>query len=319
MKLNYYSYFLHNTETDKSYRFNLQPLLRHFCDQSTISFKNEFTYNDEHVYLLNLPGNLYTYLMTRSHEVIKKINTSNLTVNEIYDILNADDQIGFASYVYFDSHAGQNFFAQASTFMAPKAKSFLTFVNSLLARIGMSHYMICVEPMLHQATRKEVLAMPFLSKTIMEINHDSPYWKKFAEMANADGSAFTDVGSIEITIKPRRQKNISKAVKQVMNSAGEDGIDKLMIRGKSDLEDNLTDLYIAGKGAVSDTIENGTESEIRESIQKRIDDNDLLKIKLSEKQSKMSYSDGQDIQDINDFNSATTWTNFMGTLPSSDS
>jgi len=313
MKLNYYAYHLYDLQTEEALRFDLEPFLRQFCANESIEFKNSFIVNGENVYLFRMMSGMFTYLMTRSSELIKKINTHDLTVNEIYDMLQQDEQLGFASYVYFDSHREQCFFGQASTFMAPRTKSLLVFLNAILSRIGLNRYVIRAEAMMHQAVKEDALTLPFMGKATIQFDRENPFFESVWGTFIGEDISCNDVESFEIEIRPRKGQDIQDAVKSVIRGMPDEGLRKFIVRARNDLEDNLTDLYLAGKGSVFDSLENGTDQEISEEMQRKIRANSLLMEKIEDFAEGMSYeNDGETPEDILRFSQPGAWANSLG-------
>lgn len=321
MKLNYYAYYLHNSSNNKDYRLDLRPILKNFFEHGTVKFKSGFNYNDENVYLLRSHSDLFVYMMTRSHEIIKRINRHDLSVKEIYDILEKDEQLGFVSYVYFSSYNKQPFFSQASTLMAPRAKSLLEFINDLFKKLGLGHYEIYSLPLMHQATKEEVLTLPYLGKTSIEIGRDNGLFKDLFDFSGGSADDFKDVSSFEVIIKPRPKQDIRKAVKKFINKIDDTDLHKMIVRAKEDLDDSLTDLYLVGKGAIFDTITSGSEQFICESIQSRITENPLLKSKINEVKDDHAFENEEDNEpeDISVYTKPGSWTDFMAGLQDVDS
>ena len=97
MKLSYYGYTVYNFSDDTHILYSLQDFIKSFCNLNNPEFKNSFTHNGENIYLLNVTDNLYLFIQTKNKEVIKKINTAEISAHEITDEFASDESIGFAS------------------------------------------------------------------------------------------------------------------------------------------------------------------------------------------------------------------------------
>jgi hypothetical protein len=98
MRANYFGYYLIDRQRDRNILFDIRQFLTAFCNFNLPEYKNQFNHNQENLYLFNLTRNLFILIMTRSNEIIKKINRDRLELREIYDLLDKGDQLGFVSY-----------------------------------------------------------------------------------------------------------------------------------------------------------------------------------------------------------------------------
>lgn len=306
MKLNYFGYHIENTEANMSYLYDIRALIRTFCNIDSVPFKNSFQYNDEQIYLFPAAQNIYLFVMTRSNEVIKKINTNNLNVNEIYELLDKGEQLGFASYVYFQS----NFLGFASTFLAPKIPALVHLIDEIFRKIGLGRYKFIAQALLHQASRDEVLKLPFLGRTTIEIEKENSMAQDILNLVGGNADDVGEVESFEIVIKPKTRKNIQPIVKKFVDSIPDYGLEKLIIKAKDELQDNLTDLYIIGKGAISEKINTREENVIYEHIVNKTNTNMLLGLKVEEFSNDERFTEAA-LEDINSFVDVNSWTPYL--------
>ncbi len=306
MKLNYFGYHIEKTEDNMSYLYDIRALIRTFCNLDSVTFKNSFQYNNEQIYLFPAAQDIYLFVMTRSNEVIKKINTNDLNVNEIYELLDQGEQLGFASYVYIQN----NFLGFASTFLAPKIPALVHLIDEIFRKVDLGHYRFIAQALLHQASKEEVLQLPFLGRTTIEIEKEN---SMAADILNFVGGNADDVGeveSFEIVIKPKKRKNIQPIVKKFVNSIPDDGLGKLIIKAKDELQDHLTDLYLVGKGAISETINTREENAIYEHIVNKTNNNMHLELKVEEFSNDERFTEATP-EDINSFIDVNSWTPYL--------
>jgi hypothetical protein len=136
MRLNYFGYYLTDSTNARSYLFDLRPMISAFCSVNSVPYKNGFTYGGENLYLFPVRQNIYLFVMTRSNEIIKKINTNNLNIDDISVLLRQGEHVGFASYVYLrDTNMGF-----ASTFFAPKIQAFTQLIDAILESISLQNF-----------------------------------------------------------------------------------------------------------------------------------------------------------------------------------
>lgn len=281
MKLSYYGYSVYRHKDQKRYLFDLRPFVKAFAELDDVDFKSKFSHSGEQLFLMPYMGNLFLFLMTRTNEIIKKIKSSDLSVSEIYDLLSSDERLGFASYVYF----GPSYLGFASTVMAPKAKTFGVFLNDLLEAVGLSEYQIVFHPLLEQSTRSDAMAMEFMGRSVIQITKENAFYEDIRNFFGGTSEEFADVDAFEVIIKPRRRQNIKPAIKKVISSIEDEGLDKMIIRSREEIGGELMDIYLAGKGHVSDVIEKSKDGSIKHQVEEKIKSNSLLKEKIKEHES----------------------------------
>lgn len=308
MRLNYFGYYIKDIESEKDYLYDLRPFLKAFCKINNAKFKNQFLYNGEHIYLFKVIEDIYLFVITRSQEIIKRINTDNLKVNEIYDILDNNENLGFASYVYF----GENFLAFAYTILAPKITGLSVFIDSVFKSMNLK-YRFCVQALLHKATKDEALSFPIIGKTTIELSRENSLIQDIAEFISAKGSDFSELNSIEIIIKPKRKKNIKPFIKKFLKAIPEDDSSKMIVKAKKNIADQLIDLYIVGKGVVSDLINTKDERKIYDAILNKVKNNKLMLNKL-QNFTKDERFEKKDIEDISKFSDTSSWTDIISSI-----
>jgi hypothetical protein len=313
MKLSYYGYAFNEVKTGNKKRMSAKGFVKAFCQYSNPGYKNQFTHNGENVFLLPVIGDLYLFIQTRSNEIIKKVNSKDTSVSEIYDLLERGEMIGFASYVYLmDSYLGF-----ASTVMAPRLPSFGVFINDILRSIGIDTYQFTLLPFLSQATRAEAMSMPFMGKSTVQVNNQNGIFDHVMNMLGGEATEFDDVDSFEIIIKPKPRKNIEKAVKKLIAAVPDDGIDKMIIKAKDDQHSALIDLYLMGNGLLSDSIVTKNENEIAQKIKGKVNDNEALKKKVSDHEQDEAIPHVS-IEAISKFADAGAWSLAISDLQDAD-
>lgn len=306
MRLNYFGYYLENINENRKHLFDIRQLIRAFCSVESINFKNLFMYNGEHIYLFPAGNNIYLFLTTRSNEIIKRINTTNLNVGEINEMLTQNEHLGFSSYVYFKN----NFIGFASTFFAPKINALIYMVDNIFQQIDLDNYKFMVQSLLHQTTSEEVLNINFIGKTTIAVERENTLSEHLINFLGGDEVDTTNLDSFEIVIKPKRKKNISDIVKGFVNSVEDNGLDKFVIKAKDELQDHLSELYIVGKGAISDVINTKDENLICDNIILRTENNDALQQKIAEFTADEKFTQNN-LENIARFNNVNSWADFI--------
>lgn len=277
MKLSYYTYLLRNHKTGERYLGDLRPFLSAFVALEDVNFKNQFSHAGEHVYLARVHADLHVFIATRSNEIIKKIKSSDLSISEISDLLQRDEHLGFASYVYFSN----KFVGYASTIMAPKAMAFANFLNSVLDAVQIHEYRFDLQAVLQDTSVEDALKMPFIGRSSIQVSKESRLFDDLRVQFGGSVEDFESVDSFEIVIKPKPRQNIEKAVKRAIKNVKHVGLEKFVCNAKEDLHDQLTEHYLVGNGMLSDLNSKGTEMEIYDAIKARVS-NPVLAEKLRE-------------------------------------
>jgi len=306
MKLGYHTYSIQQDSNEQHFLMDLRPLIKAFCTLDNPKFKNKFTYNDEHLYLLPIGLDLYLFLTTRSHEIIKRIKTTDLSLNEISNLLEKDESLGFASYVYFK----KNYFGFASTMLAPKSKAFVEFINNIFDEIGINDYWFIANPIMHESSKNDVLNMPFIGRSVITVNSDNTTFQHLRNMVNGTTQEFSDIDSFDIVIKPRNKKNIKGAVSRFIKKVPDKGLDKMFLRAKEDIHGSLIDLYITGKGGVHDVIKTKDERLLHDEIARKIKENKVLSEKVKAHESDDKYTK-KVLKPVVTYNDVAAWDSFL--------
>lgn len=273
MNVSYFGYFVEDVETTQRYLFDIRPLLAAYS-KTTITFQSKFVRKDDHLFLLPCTRNMYQFIITRDDEVIKKIQRSNLNVSNI--LLENGEQIGFTSYIYFDN----GFLGFASTIKAPKSPAFTNFVNDIFKRIKIRKYNFVLKAIMQNSIKQEIMQMPFIGKSSIIIGKENTLFEDFMNKIKFSHENIVDIESLEIIIKPKRNKNIADAMKVIIDRVGNSDVSKFVLKAKHDLDDSLADFYLVGQGQISDALHQTDEHELDDEIQKRIGNNELLQDKI---------------------------------------
>jgi len=314
MKVNYFAYYMMQNATQSRIKFDIRPLLKEFCRFDQPKFKASFRHNDEYLYLLPHLQDTYLFVITRSNEVIRKINTNDTSIGEIHNLLQANEHIGFASYVLIKD----NFIGYCSTSFAPKMILLTQYINELLEKLGIINYSFHAHPLTASATKSEAINMPFIGKTSIEITPENGFFSHVLEQLGADISSLEDIGGLEITIKPLRGKNLKEPVTDVLNSLSDDGVKKMITKAKGDMYPHLTDLYLVGQGAITDNITKKQEEEIATALNDKASSNRRMQRRLMEFQDDANFQEDS-CNDVLRYHNDNAWADLLSTLQGADS
>jgi hypothetical protein len=309
MKVNYFAYCLENEKTGQRVLFDLRKFLKAFCRLKHTKFKSQFIHQDENVYLFYQTLDTYLFLITRSNELIKKINTESLAVDEIHSLLADNEQLGFASYVLFK----EDHFGFGSTLLAPKLDVFTNYINQLLQEAKIASWQFVPLAIMHQATRDNALNLNFLGKTTIEVNKDNTLYKDLINVIKGNVDDTLDLSSFELTMKPKARQNIKPVVDKLLNEISDKGLEKFIVRAKSEVSSQMMDLYLIGHNAVSDTVNKDNEAKIPMELGKKYNNNELLPIKLAEYRSNENFEENS-IKAIVSYHNDNSWSDLVADL-----
>jgi hypothetical protein len=311
MKLNYYGYYFYEVAKERRILMSIKDFLIGFCNFDNATFKNTLIHNDEKIFLLNQRSDLFLFLKTKDTEIVKTIDKQNISVEEISSRLALNESIGFVSYIMVKS----NYIAFASTQLAPSVTAFTSLVNELLTRLNCHAYQFRLNAFTEKLSRGDALKMDFIGSTAIEVNSDSSFFSRIAEVFGATPSDLEDLGTFEVILKPKSRQNI-KNISQHLINADNQGIDKLTIRAKNEIADKLTDFRIEGLGIVHDILESSNEKHIYDEIFEKINANDILASKVQDHEQNDDY-DRTIIDAIHKFNSSDNWFDIIGDIQDS--
>lgn len=307
MKLNYFGYCLNDRSNDKNYSIDISPVLNAYCDGASASIKNSIEYNGEKLFLFKSKNGIYLFATTKNSEIIKKINTKELTLSEIHDILKRDEKLGFASFLY----VGKSFIAIASTIFAPRIRTFSFFLDSIISKIGLSDFSVIYRSFTHTATRSEVAAFPLIRSATIRVDKDSKWHEKLKGLLGKKDDTYEDIDGFEIKMIPKHGGEITRSARRLLEVLPEDGLQRFQLKAKSDIDEILTDYYLDGRGSLNDYIHSRDDNKICLEMRNRIDENSLLQGKINEfKQQEAARS--KDIKEIVHYSKSSSWASLSG-------
>lgn len=256
MRLTYFHYYLHaRDETVRRYIVDFDTVLNDYCRSASLDIKDSAMRNDEHLYIQPVVDRTYLFLMTGNQEIIKSVATGGANVSDIYQKLAQNETLGFASYVW----VAKEFYGVASTIHGPKNTAFVEFLTYLMKSKGVSGYRIASEALLATATRLDVLRFPVIGRTQIELDPNGTVARQIAGLLGFGNMGRID--SLEVVIKPKRKANIKDVAKAVSERVSDDDALKYIMKAKATLDDNLTDFFVVGSGALGDQLSGATNDQ----------------------------------------------------------
>lgn len=314
MKINYFAYYLTKAGSDEKVLFDIRPFLKAFCRLDAPAFKASFKYSDELLFLLPHVGDTFLFIITRNSEVIRKINTSDMKIEDIQQLLDEKEHIGFASYVLIKD----DFIGFASTTFAPKFIMLNHFINEIFENLGIVEHKLSMIPLSAQSSKKEVINMPFIGTTRVALTKENGFLKNIVGQFGVSTKNIDDIESIEVIIRPAKGKNAKEPVTEMLNALPDAGVSKLITKAKSSLMPYMTDLYLVGEGAISDSISNVKEDRIAANLTDKAEANQRLKAKLAEIKENEDF-DEDSCDGILRYHNDDTWSEFVLRLQNADS
>ena len=300
MKLSYHKYYI--ARSGNRYQHNLLPFLERFVEFDSKKFKNSFSAHGDQLFLFELTAQMFLFVVTKDNEIIKSINSDDFSHQDIHEKLDANENIGFASYIYFS----KNYYGIASTFYGPKNIIFNNFINDIFNKIGLGSYWFESMPFPIEATRNTVLDLDFKGAVRFDLSKENPF---FDEILSFLGKP-KDTDKISIQFKPAPRGQMDDTFDKIMDKIEDDGLKNFIAKGKETLQDSLTDFYISGTGHIADLITVKGEIEICNNIKEKLSRNTLLTKGISEYKNDKSYIQ-KNLKVFSDFNNLAAWDGYI--------
>lgn len=297
MRVSYHAYHLRDDNSRQRYLFNIKYILDSIL-REPLDFKRSFLTGDEHFFLIqedpiNSPE-VYFLILTRNNEIIKAINDTDLTIQDIRQKITADERLGVGSFIYVGREENRNYIAFAGQLLSPRINRFWDYINEYLEKKELNNYKVIGSPLIATASLSEVLEMDFWGKTTIQIEMGYSRAGLIRQFFGIGDGEYRDIESIEISIKPKRRQNIKPSLRGFLSQIGGEGIDKLIMKAKEDVGDSLTELYVIGQGALWDSINPSekTSRVIKEEIANKVRDHIVLRDKINQYYSNGGYENG---------------------------
>jgi len=278
MRLGYYGYFL--TRGHQKYQYNILPILKNFakikaCDFSKIIIDDL----EEEVFFKYLGSNRFMLILTKNKEIIKAINSETGDAADIYDKIEKNNKLGFASYIKFhDSALG---YAICSTVGGPKNNILSDTINKILSKIqsGTDPIIFYSVAVTESSTIQDIKRLPFVGTMIVEAKSGSSLGKLLCQALGLDND--TSIDSFEVCIKPKRRESLNQQTSNaILDKIELEGLKKYVIKGKKELEGLLSEFYLVSEGHIGDEIKKSDESSMLTEINKKFEQKDSFFKKL---------------------------------------
>lgn len=284
MRIHYYSYNFQDYSTNEYKIFNFSSFLKASCLANVKHITNNIKYMDEYLYLIRISENFYLFIQTKNGEIVRAIqNTvSGVQATDIADKLNADESLGFASYLYIDN--GKPLFAFGARVLSPTVTAFSFYVSQLLISLGIRDQKFCLHPIKSKLSKSDVQKLSFVGRTTIQINAEGGLLTDIVNALNGNPQTINleEIEGLEITLKPKRRKEINNQVLSIISNIPDNELDKITMKARTHLEDNLSDYYYSKDGLVSDYCGEETDALIGQTMKNFVDTNSVVLDKVNQ-------------------------------------
>lgn len=244
MRLSFNAIYGKNKRTGKIAPINLIELL----SEQVISSKNHSQkIDDYYVFAHHIIGESFLITKTFDSDLVKRINRKTLSIEEIKASLGSDESLGFPSFLFIKG----NVIGFAKSFHGPSIRELAAYIN---AKCNIPEgYNLVIEPLMRDITKDDALNMNFIGRTTVRVESAS---RLFDPLLRALGAQSIDeelLEGLEITIKPKRLRNIKGVAKDIISNIDEQH-ESILLKGREESADMLTDFYLSNKGQISSNL-----------------------------------------------------------------
>lgn len=278
VRFSYWMYYIKDA-SGRYFKSDIRPILKNYCALKNNGFKRQFVYDGNNLFIFSEQLNFFLFVVIRDNEIVKKVNTENIQVSDIEDMLANNEHLGYASYLYIK----EDHLAYGCTMMAPRANAFADMMTQLFSSLGKGEYQFILEPALRETTVQEALSLPFVGRTHIQVNHENKFFQDIARSIGFGDSPSdsSNIDEIEVIIKPKRNKPITRVARKIIRTSLGSGLEKLVIRGRQEDRDRMLDYYVAGNGQISDDVSLTDSIKVSQTVESKMKSNktfrDILK------------------------------------------
>jgi hypothetical protein len=309
MKNKYYGYYLKDNRSGDCLSFDIRGFLVNFTNVKSSTYKSSFSHLGEHLYLFHSVGNVFIFVETRSPDFFKQINTEELVLSDLRNMIDGRSELGYASYVVF----AEDHFGICSTYMAPGIPTFCSFINDIFTSLGVVHLEFVVRPLTQDVKISDVMRLNVVGRTSIELPRDNRFAQDVCNVFGADISNDLNLDSVEIIFKPRKMGNIKPIVSRVIDETKNLPDATMKVRAKDLVKDTLTDFYLGENGLIYDEINYKREADIPGLIVSSITSNKYIAGRVNGLKTDVNIKDCVD-HALSRFNSESAWCAFLDDL-----
>jgi len=246
-----------------------EPLKNSF-DNMIANNQNTATMSGEYFVVQHIAGDVYTFIKTNSRDVFRKLDLSNNICVDLSQILNANEKIAFASFFIIKN----DLIGFSNTLYSPRIGKLAEIYDlKMSARNG--NHNINFEPITNQVTEQEVLNYAHVGRITMKLDKSQGLIGRFGTLFSGSVS-YDDVDSFEISIIPKRTKDIKDTFSGVMRSIPQE-VTSVAVSAKEHIGDVATDLNVIMSNTVCDFVNTNSTTDINTQMENNYTNNSTLR------------------------------------------
>jgi hypothetical protein len=221
----------------------------------------------------HISGDVFMFLKTNNTDVIKTIDRVTNSYQDITALLQANEEIAFASYVITKPSC----IGFSSTLYGPKIGAFSTYYDSFHFNANNNNN-LRFEPISKTVTPAQALQFAHMGKINVRLENTSPFAaRQLTNFLGVTTLKFDDVESFELIIKPKRSKNIRDTIVPVLTNMPQ-GIRDLTIAAKNAAGEQAVELHIAASGCICDIVNIRSNTPLQNQMEDNFNNNNDLRI-----------------------------------------
>jgi len=264
VRLTYYGYYLKAVSDGKCHLIDLADLVESFVKNGDPKIQKSITYNGDNLYLLPFGVATYLFVQSRDREIIKAIEGSTLTVDDIKAKI-GNSSVGFASYVYM----GASYLGIASRVLSPRVTAFASFMTQLVHAAGAVNYIFTPRLLTTSVPKSAVANFKLVGAVAVEMDtSNSVAQDVLVALTGITNPTLANIASIEVRITPvkKGKKSLDKELIGIAKTVPDVGLEGIEARAKLELSEQMTDYYISGQGGLRTFVSFENESELTVTI-----------------------------------------------------
>ncbi|MNG55923.1 hypothetical protein D3C79_139950 [compost metagenome] len=228
--------------------------------------------NGSYYSIHHVSGDVFMFLKTNDTDIIKTIDRTNNSYQDIAAVLQANQEVAFASYLI----AKPTCLGFGSTMFAPKIGAFAAFYDHFHFA-GNSSRHLRFEPITKMITPAQALQFAHMGKINVKLEQNSPFaLNQLTNFLGVTSIAFDDVDSFELVIKPKRMKNIKDTISPTLANMPA-GVKEMTIAAKQAIGDQAVELHIATSGGIYDIVDRRSGTPIYAQMDNNFNNNTELR------------------------------------------
>ncbi|WP_312311809.1 hypothetical protein [Atlantibacter sp.] len=194
-------------------------------------------------------GDVFMFLKANNTDIIKTIDRANNRYQDISAILQANEEVAFASYAIIKPRC----IGFSSTIYGPKIGAFATYYDHYFFNANANNN-LRFEPISKTITPAQALHFAHMGKINVRLENNSLFAaRQLTNFLGVTQLEFDDVESFELVIKPKRSKNIRDTIVPTLTNLPQ-GVRDLTIAAKQAAGDQAVELHIAASGCIYDMV-----------------------------------------------------------------